>query len=111
MSERAEFDKKTKLAAFERAKGHCEKCGCKIITSAEYDHVIEDTLTHDNSLANCMVLCVKCHAAKTKRNRPAIDKTRRIFEKRAGVRAKRGRGFPKPPEGYDPWARRMRGEE
>jgi 5-methylcytosine-specific restriction protein A len=106
---RNNFSKKTKLAAFERAKGHCENCGNKILTSAEYDHRIEDYLTHDNSLENCVCLCKKCHDIKTKRSRPAIDKTRRIIEKRAGVR-KSGRGFQKPPPGYDPWTRRMRGE-
>lgn len=97
---RAEFSKKTKLARFEHAKGHCEDCGCKIIGSAEYDHVIEDTLTHDNSFENCRCLCKKCHSRKTKKNRPQIDKTRRIYEKRAGVRSKRP--FPKR---QNPWGK------
>lgn len=110
MSKRAEFTKATKLLAFERSNGHCECCGGKILTSAEYDHIIEDTLTHDNSLENCRVLCSKCHGAKTQKNRPAIDKTRRIYEKRAGVRKKKGRGFQKPPAGYDAWTRSMRGD-
>jgi len=92
MSKRAEFSKATKLAAWERCRGMCE-CGCgqKIIGRPEYDHVIEDTLTHDNSLENCMVMAKRCHRIKTDENRPEIDKTRRILEKRAGVR--KGRGF------------------
>ena len=89
MARTAEFSKRTKLDAFERAKGKCETCGVKIHSGAEYDHIIEETLTHDNSLANCRVNCAKCHAVKTKRNRPEIDKTRRIFEKRAGLRRTR----------------------
>lgn len=50
MSKRAEFTKKTKMAAFEREKGHCQRCGCKIITHAEYDHALEDYISKDNSL-------------------------------------------------------------
>lgn len=89
---RREFSKGVRLQAWERCQGRCE-CGCgqKIIGTPEYDHIIEDTLTHDNSLENCMVMSKRCHDVKTKRNRPAIDKTRRILEKRAGVR--QGRGF------------------
>ncbi len=90
---RAEFSRRTKLEAFERAKGRCETCGSKIISGAEYDHIIEDTLTHDNSLSNCRVMCSKCHAVKTKHNRPEIDKTRRILKKRAGIKPK-GRPLP-----------------
>jgi len=92
MSKRAEFSKATKLAAWDRCRGLCE-CGCgqKILGTPEYDHVIEETLTHDNSLENCMVMAKRCHRLKTSENRPEIDKTRRILEKRAGVR--KGRGF------------------
>lgn len=104
---RQEFTKKTKIAAWERAHGHCEQCRSKIFTRAEYDHIVEDYIGGDNSLENCRVLCPKCHKAKTRESRPAIDKTRRIIEKRAGVR--QGRGFPKPPPDYDPWTRTRRG--
>lgn len=86
---RAEFSKKTKLARFEFAKGRCEECGHKIIGTAEYDHASEDYLTKDNSFENCRCLCSKCHDVKTAKNRPAIDRTRRIYEKRAGVRSTR----------------------
>lgn len=98
---RREFSKGVRLQAWERSGGRCE-CGCgqKIVGTPEYDHIIEDTLTHDNSLANCMVMSKRCHRLKTDRNRPEIDKTRRVFEKRAGVRT--GRGF----RGW----RRMNGE-
>jgi len=88
---RAEFSKSTKLAAFERAGGHCEKCLQRITTGAEYDHIKEDYISKDNSLSNCMCLCKKCHAIKTKASRPAIDKTRAIYEKRAGARKSKGR--------------------
>lgn len=99
---RSEFSKKTKLAAFERAKGHCENCGAKILTAAEYDHRIPDYLGGSNELENCVCLCPKCHRRKTtEQDRPAIDKSRRITEKRAGVR--KGRGFNKR------WRKKMDG--
>lgn len=106
---RAEFSKKTKLARFEFAKGHCEECGCKIVGSAEYDHDKEDYIGGDNSFENCRVLCGKCHKRKTRKNRPQIDKTRRIIEKRAGLR-KSSRPMRKAPDGYDTFNRRWRDE-
>lgn len=106
---RSEFSKATKLARFEHAGGRCETCLQRITGVAEYDHLIEDTLTHDNSFENCRCVCKKCHSLKTKANRPQVDKSRRIYEKRAGVRKPRS-GFRKPPPGYDSFNRRMRDE-
>lgn len=89
---RREFSKATKLAAFERSGGRCE-CGCNqpILGTPEYDHRLEDYVGGANDIENCMVMSKRCHRLKTDRNRPEIDKTRRIAEKRAGVR--QGRGF------------------
>jgi 5-methylcytosine-specific restriction endonuclease McrA len=101
---RREFSKSVRLAAWERCKGHCETCGQKIVAGVEYDHALENYVGGMNDLANCVCLCVRCHRVKTKTNRPQIDKTRRIYEKRAGVRDKR-RGFKKPPSGYNAWSR------
>lgn len=102
-TDRQEFSKTTKLQAFERARGHCERCGNKIITRAEYDHRIPCGLGGDNSLDNCMCLCVKCHRTKTSETDvPAIAKAVRLNEKRAGARVKRG-GFSKT------WRKKMDG--
>lgn len=89
---RDEFSKKTKLAAWDRCKGKCEECELKIISLPEYDHILEAYLGGDSTLENCRVLCRKCHARKTKSRRPALDKTRRLLEKRVNARPK-GRGF------------------
>jgi 5-methylcytosine-specific restriction protein A len=91
---RSEFAKKTKLAAFERSNGCCEHCFNKIITSAEYDHVLPDYLGGDNSLDNCECLCKKCHAIKTKSDRNGIDRARRGLEKLAGARNRKSRPMP-----------------
>ncbi len=94
---RQEFSKATKFAAWERSGGFCE-CGCgqKIIGTPEYDHDLEDYVGGRNDLANCKVLSKRCHRLKSSKSRPEIDKTRRIAEKRAGVRKRQGfRGWRK----------------
>lgn len=98
---RREFSKQVKLQAWERSGGICE-CGCrqKILGTPEYDHRLEDYVGGKNDLENCMVMSKRCHRLKTSENRPEIDKTRRIAEKRAGVRNSRG---------FRGW-RRMNGE-
>ena len=105
---RSEFTKKTKLEAWKRCEGFCE-CGCqqKIIGIPEYDHIIEDAIDGGNDLENCMVMSKKCHALKTKERRPEIDKTRRISEKNAGVRKRKGR--PIPGSKASGWRKKMDG--
>lgn len=90
MSKRAEFSAKTKQAAFNRAKGMCEcGCGLPLVGTPQYHHISEEYLTHDNSLENCCCCNYKCHQIITRRNRPAIDKTRRIIKDLAGIKPTR----------------------
>lgn len=104
MSNRAEFSKKVKLAAWERSGGICE-CGCmlKIIGIPEYDHFpIPASLGGPATLENCRVLMRKHHRQITaEKDVPAIAKSQRIFEKSANVR-KSKRPFPKR---RDPWGK------
>lgn len=93
---RKEFSKKLKLAAWQRSGGICEcGCGVKIIAGdgPEYDHIEEDFFGGEPTIENCMVMRKRCHDAKTKQNRPAVDKTRRVFEKRINAR-KQSRPMP-----------------
>lgn len=106
-SHRAEFSAQTKALAWQRCGGRCEMCGNEIRmgNGPEYHHVIDAAIDGSAELDNCQVLCIRpCHKAVTDAHRPAIVKTKRILEKRIGVRAK-GR-FRKPPPGmtYD-WSR------
>lgn len=80
---RAEFSRKTMLAAWDRAKGCCEGCGKKLFPGdrKEYDHVIPCELGGTNAADNCQLLCGPCHKAKT-----ATDQ--RTFAKARSVRAK-----------------------
>ncbi len=106
---RAEFSAKTKVLAFQRAAGFCEgtviddqagmvRCCARLtVGKFAYDHVVADGLRKDNSLTNCAVLCLPCHAAKTRGDVRAIARAKRIERKHLGIsKAKRpiaGRGF------------------
>lgn len=111
-SHREEFPRNVKEQAWERCKGRCE-CGCmlKIQGTPIYDHFpVAAALGGPGTLANCRVLDPKCNKLITStKDIPAIAKTHRIRDKRIGLR-KTSRPFRTPPEGYDPWRRRMRDE-
>ena len=89
---RKEFTTRTKRAAYVQSGGHC-MCGCghkfKDWREPQYDHIIPTSIRRDNSLQNCMVLTVACHATVTAKDRREIDKTRRIIKKRVAPKAKR----------------------
>lgn len=107
---RQEFPKKVKLAAWQRSGGICEcGCGVKIISGdgPEYDHRIEDAIGGDPTLENCVVMRKRCHDAKTKRRRPELDKTRRLFEKQINARKS---SKPMPCGRNSPLKKKMNGE-
>lgn len=84
---RREFSPKVKLAAFERAAGHCEKCTAKLYPGKfEYDHDIADGLGGEPTLENCVVACSACHGVKTKQDVTKIAKTARIRKRAAGIK-------------------------
>lgn len=93
MNQRAEFSKRTRLEAFDRANGHCEECGINLRTRyVEYHHDSYDR--SDNSLGNARVLCRFCHGAITRERAPIIAKGNRIRERIAGIKRVRGRALP-----------------
>jgi 5-methylcytosine-specific restriction protein A len=99
MTERAEFSPKTKLLAFRRAGGCCEKCGNKIVGSrgpVQYDHIIPAAIGGSNELDNCQVLCKRpCHDLKThKTDVPEIARSARLEKKAAGIKKRKGKPMP-----------------
>ena len=84
---RAEFTKATKLAAWRRCRGRCEKCGTLFMGKLKhYDHINPSEFSGDNGLENCAVLCVECHTRKTgEEDIPAIAKSNRIMVREAGL--------------------------
>ena len=88
---RVEFSKRTKLAAFRRARGRCESCGGLLMPGRfAYDHRNPSEFSGDASLENCQCLCVGCHGAKTaKQDIPAIAKSTRVALRAAGIKPDR----------------------
>ena len=83
---RIEFTAKIKVAAFQRSKGYCENCKCRLV-SAEYDHRVPLMMGGESTLENCQVYCKTCHAAKThKEDVPRIAKAKRIEAKHIGAK-------------------------
>jgi 5-methylcytosine-specific restriction endonuclease McrA len=60
----------------------------------EYHHVKEAFLGGDNSPDNVAVLCRKCHAERTKEQRPMVDKVRRLYLRNIGHRRKVSKPMP-----------------
>lgn len=85
---RREFSKAVRLAAWQRAKGNCEKCTRKLFTGdIHYDHINPDGLTGDPTLENCAVLCRSCHSKKTAtEDIPNIAKAKRREARHIGIR-------------------------
>lgn len=92
MTKRIEFPAKVKKAAFERSQGRCENNRCEqefAGRTPEYDHILPDALYGEATLSNCMVLCPKCHRAKTKVDVKRISKANRIKRKQNGFGKKK----------------------
>lgn len=115
---RAEFTKPTKREALKRSGGQCEatgkmyglgrgqRCGASLSYGVEFDHIILDANSHDNSLENCCCACPACHKIKTTtHDTPLAAKTLRQQDKYNGVRK------PSRMAGArnSPWKRKMDG--
>lgn len=108
---RTEFTRKTKQAALVRSGYRCEatgtrygfevgqRCNCSLSLGVQYDHNIPDQLGGDNSLENCMAICVQCHKFKTRNDIRQIRESDRQRDKNIGVirpaQTIKSAGFPK----------------
>lgn len=105
---RREFSKQTKRDALKRSGGLCEatgtlyglepgqRCNAPLAYGVEFDHVILEANSHDNSLENCAATCKRCHGWKTRNHdTPMAAKTVRQRDKIGlGIRRKPGRPMP-----------------
>jgi 5-methylcytosine-specific restriction endonuclease McrA len=94
---RTEFTRKTKQEALKRSGLRCEasgprygfeegqRCNCHLSLGVQYDHAVPDALGGDNSLENCLAICVQCHKLKTKNDIRQIRKSDRQRDKAVGV--------------------------
>lgn len=106
---RAEFSKETKRQALKRSTKLCEatgvwyglepgqRCNMPLSRGVEFDHIILEANSHDNSLENCAAVCIPCHKIKTaKHDTPTAAKTVRQRDKHLGIRGPK-RPWPKQP--------------
>lgn len=85
---RREFPAKVKVAAFQRANGHCERCTARLYPGKfRYNHRIPDALDGEPTLDNCELLCLACDTPQTYgKDIPAIAKAKRRERKYIGVK-------------------------
>ena len=106
---RQEFPRSVKLAAFERAKGHCEICTAELGPgNIEYDHVLPDWLGGKPTLENAQAVCKNCHKGKSRADKKTIAKA-----KRQGAAYKGARTPPRKPMAgsrASRWKRKLSGE-
>lgn len=115
---RAEFTKATKRDALTRSGLLCEavgslyglpaghRCNAPLAYGVEFDHVILDANSKDNSLSNCAAVCSKCHRHKTaKHDTPLAAKTLRQQDNNRGIR----KHSSMPGSRDSKWKRKMDG--
>jgi hypothetical protein len=113
MSNRREFTKGTQRQAFARSGFRCEatgamyglaagkRCNADLAKGVEFDHIVLDANSKDNSIENCAAVCIPCHRFKTaKHDIPMAAKTVRMQDKARGIKLKpakkmQGAGFLK----------------
>ncbi len=116
---RREFAKPTKRAALKRSGGLCEaaspmygitngqRCSAPLAYGVEFDHIILDANSKDNSLENCAAVCVRCHGWKTRNHdTPKAAKTVRQQDKNDGIRGCRN---PVPGSKASRWRKPFNG--
>lgn len=99
---------RVRLRVFDAHNGRCHCCTRKI-RAGEYwecDHVIALINGGENREKNLAPACNNCCRSKTARD--MAEKSDVADKRKAHVLPKeRGRGFRKPPPGYNPWTRRI----
>ncbi|UHS60570.1 HNH endonuclease [Agrobacterium vaccinii] len=101
MANRKEFTKKTQREAFTRSGFKCEaigamyglpsgqRCNADLALGVQFDHIVLDANSKDNSLENCAAVCIKCHKWKTANHDiPMAAKTVRQQDKVRGIKTK-----------------------
>lgn len=110
---RKEFSSATRKAALKRSGLRCEaagawyglpegqRCTANLGEGVEYDHLILDANSKDNSLDNCRAVCPKCHRFKTSKiDVPTAAKTTR--QQFMGLKTKVKARIPSPPKAPKP---------
>lgn len=113
MADRREFSAKTRKAALKRSNMRCEavgdwyglgpgqRCHAGLAHGVEYDHIILDANSHDNSLENCAAVCINCHKHKTRyHDTPLAAKT--VAQSLMGMKTRPKAKIAAPPKAEKP---------
>lgn len=113
MANRKEFSTKTRKAALLRSGKRCEasgvfyglpegqRCTADLSLGVQYDHLILDANSKDNSLENCRAVCPKCHGWKTaNRDTPTAAKT--VRQQLMGMNTRPKQKIPSRPKAPRP---------
>lgn len=106
--EARDVSQKRKDACISRHGGICAYPQCNVSESLAVDHIIPLWMGGKNEDSNLEPLCGPHHAAKTKREAALRAKVKKLAGETGQNRVKKkipGRGFQKPPGGYQ-WASR-----
>lgn len=104
----AKVPARVRLRIFEREGGICHLSGRKITPSDAWDldHKIALCNGGEHRESNLFPALRAKHREKTAQDVAEKSKVARIRAKHLGLKPK-GRGFRKPPEGYNVWTRRF----
>lgn len=82
---------RVKVRVFERANGHCAECTLPIVGKLRpaYDHIQALINGGQHREANLQLLCVPCHAIKTKADIAEKSVTARVRAKHIGIKKPR----------------------
>jgi len=96
---RRNFTKATIVARFKHCGGKCEACGVVLKPGGYHcDHSNPDGLTGEPTFENARILCLICHAGKTKIDVAAIAKAKRREAKHIGAVKPKGAIANRPKE-------------
>ena len=96
-----------KLAIWEREKGLCMLCGCRLIPGKFiYEHVRALELGGDDEDHNIRLTCIPCAGEKTRDDHSRAAKAKRVKSKALGLKKTKN---PLPGSKGSKWKRKMDG--
>jgi 5-methylcytosine-specific restriction endonuclease McrA len=113
---RLEFTKPTRRDALKRSGQICEavgaryglkpdtRCTNKLSYGVEFHHDTEAEMGGDNSLQNCVAVCIPCHRFVTKKFIKELRHSDRVRDRNSGITKPKSR-LRKPPGYAYVWGR------
>ena len=103
MTRRKHIPKKVREAVWERDGGACVECGAT--SDLQLEHELPDGLGGPPTEENLRLLCVACHAPKTRRDVKVIAKADRQRKYHQTGRSRAPKGPPMKSRGFREWRR------